>query len=208
MLQTYLLIHNLFFFSLIILYHVLSMFLSIWEECVRSIYYSFYRINTRLCIEKFLFVCEKFFYKDIIIYSLLFLNTFSLHDNHFLSHKRSFKKQSSLLIFYVCIDYEPLTWRKALTSHSFERYWIFYGSLMNLFQKGSHVLTNPETGSVYNHDVYIKNLWNIIFFSVFSFKRKTIQNANGIFSVVKGHHKHKNTCKNVVCRFKVKSWLW
>ena len=104
MLQTYLLIHNLFFFSLIILYHVLSMFLSIWEECVRSIYYSFYRINTRLCIEKFLFVCEKFLYKDIIIYSLLFLNTFSLHDNHFLSHKRSFKNNQVYWYFmYVLI---------------------------------------------------------------------------------------------------------
>ena len=175
---------------------------------MRSIYYSFYRINTRLCIEKFLFVCEKFFYKDIIIYSLLFLDTFSLHDNHFLSHKRSFKNNQVYWYFMYVLIMNLLLKEKALTSHSFERYWIFYGSLMNLFQKGSHVRTNPETGSVYNHDVYIKNLWNIIFFSVFSFKRKTIQNANGIFSVVKGHHKHKNTCKNVVCRFKVKSWLW
>ena len=47
---------------------------------------------------------------------------------------------------------------KTLTSHSFERYCIFYGSLMNLFQKDIHVGINPETGSVYNHDLYIKKL--------------------------------------------------
>ena len=71
--------------------------------------------------------------------------------------------------------------------------------------KGSHVRLDPETGSVYNHDVHIKNCEILSFSQHFHLKRKTIQNANGIFSVVKGHHKHKNTCKNVVCRFKVKS---
>ena len=77
MLQTYLLIHNLFFFSLIILYHVLSMFLSIWEECVRSIYYSFYRINTRLCIESFCL-----FVRNFCIKILLFIAFCTLIPSH------------------------------------------------------------------------------------------------------------------------------
>ena len=130
MLQTYLLIHNLFFFSLIILYHV---FILCSFQCVRSIYYSLWESIQDYIHQKLLFVCGKFFYKDIII--LLFFHSISLHDNHFLTHKRFLKNNKVYWYFMYVLIMNLLLEEKTLTSHSFERYCIFYGSLMNLFQK-------------------------------------------------------------------------
>ena len=90
-----------FIFSLIILYHVLSYVpSSVWEAFI-ILFQNQYKIK---CIKKCCLFVGNFSIKILLFIAFYSFNTFSLHDNHFLPHKRSFKNNQVYWYFmYVLI---------------------------------------------------------------------------------------------------------